>query len=106
VRGRAADHGCKASAGLGQRRGRLARVLVSVARRDGRLCRFLDANGKLAKRRSCSKALSLPAKGLSSWSLKVKGALPRGRYDVWSQSVDTSGNTERKRRRILSATLR
>jgi hypothetical protein len=106
VRGRAADHGCKASGSLGARRGRLARVLVAVARRDGRLCRFMRANGKLSKRRSCTKALALPAQGLSRWKLKVKGSLPRGLYLVWSQSVDISGNTERKRRRILSATLR
>ena len=106
VRGRAADHGCKAGGGLGARRGQLARVLVFVARRDGRLCRFVRANGKLSRRRSCSKALGLPARGLARWTLKVKGALPRGRYQVWSQSVDTSGNTERRRRRVLSGTIR
>ena len=106
VRGRAADHGCKASGVLGERRGRLARVLVAVARREGKACRFVRSNGKLSKRRSCGKPLGLPAKGLSRWTLKVKGNLPRGRYQVWSQSIDTSGNTERKRRRVLSGTLR
>jgi hypothetical protein len=38
--------------------------------------------------------------------VKVKGRLPRGRYLVWSQSTDTSGNVERTRRRILGGALR
>ena len=106
VRGRASDHGCKASGTLGSRRGQLARVLVAVALRDGKACRFVRTNGKLSKRRSCKRPLALPAQGLTSWKLKVKGKLPRGRYQVWSQSTDTSGNGERKRRRVLTATLR
>jgi hypothetical protein len=106
VRGRAADHGCQPSGTLGARKGRLARVLTAVARRDGRLCRFLRPTGELSARRSCTKALYLPASGLSSWKLKVKAPLPAGRYLVWSQSTDSSGNVERKRRRILQATLR
>jgi hypothetical protein len=106
VRGRATDHGCKASGVLAQRRGQIARVLVSVALRSGKACRFVRSDGKLSSRRSCTKPLGLVTSGLSSWKLKVKGSLPRGRYQVWSQSIDTSGNTERKRRRVLSGTLR
>lgn len=106
VRGRASDHGCKSSGALGERRGQLARVLVAVAVRSGKACRFVRSDGRLSARRSCSKPLGLPAKGLTRWTLKVRGKLPRGRYQVWSQSIDTSGNAERKRRRILAATLR
>ena len=108
VRGRAADHGCKASGSLLERRGQLARVLVAVALREGRRCRFLRPSGRLSSRRSCSRALYVPARGLSSWSLKLaaRGSLPRGRYHVWTQSADTTGNVERKRRRILGASIR
>jgi murein tripeptide amidase MpaA len=106
VRGRASDHGCQASGSLLQRRGQLARVLVAVALRERKRCRFLRPNGTLSGRRSCSRALYLPARGLGSFSLKARGKLPRGRYHVWSQSTDTSGNLERKRRRILGGTVR
>jgi hypothetical protein len=106
VRGRASDHGCRAAGGLHSRRGRLARVLAAAALRDGKRCRFLSATGALSGPRSCNRALRVPAAGLTSWSLEVQGKLRRGRYDVWAQSVDTSGNVERRRRRVLSATLR
>ena len=106
VRGRASDHGCQARDGLSARKGRLARVVVAVAKREGRSCRFLRPSGRLSGRRSCSRALYLPARGLSSWSLTSDATLPAGRYWTWSQSADTSGNVERKRRRILGATLR
>jgi hypothetical protein len=106
ARGRAADHGCQASNGLEARRGRLARVLVAIALRRGTRCRFLRPDGRLSSRRSCGRALYVPARGLTRWSVEVKGSLPRGRYHVWSQSTDTTGNVERKRRRILGASVR
>jgi hypothetical protein len=106
VTGRARDFGCKGAGGLLSRPGQLARVLVTVALRDGRACRFLGTSGTLSARRSCSRALFLPATGLKSWTFKVGGTLPRGRYQVWTQSVDTAGNIERKRHRVLSAALR
>jgi hypothetical protein len=106
VRGRASDHGCQPSGVLGARKGRLARVLAAVALRDGKRCRFLRPSGRLSSARSCARPLYVPARGLGSWTLKVKAPLPRGRYHVWSQSADTSGNVERKRRRILGGTVR
>jgi hypothetical protein len=106
VTGRATDHGCQASGSLLARRGQLARVLVAVALRQGSRCRFLRPGGTFSGRRSCSRALHLPARGLTRFSVKVKGKLPAGRYLVWSQSTDTSGNVESKRRRILGATVR
>ncbi len=106
VRGRASDHGCQASGGLLERPGQLGRVLVAVALREGRRCRFLRLTATLSAPRSCSRALYLPARGLRSFSLKLRGALPAGRYQVWSQAADTSGNVERKRRRVLDGTIR
>ena len=106
VSGRAQDHGCQANAGLLARRGQLARVLVAVALRDGARCRFVRPSGGLSKRRSCSRPLHLPAAGLTRWTLKAKGTFPRGRYQVWSQSIDTSGNVEKRRRRIVGGSLR
>ncbi|MDQ3936939.1 MAG: hypothetical protein M3340_20170, partial [Actinomycetota bacterium] len=107
VRGRAADHGCRASGQLQARRGALARVLVAVAKREGKRCRFLRPSGRFSGRRSCSRALYVPAKGLKNWSLTVKGTrLARGRYWVWSRSADVSGNVENRRRRILGASVR
>jgi hypothetical protein len=106
VSGRASDFGCRAGGGMLGRPGQLARVLVAVARRDGKACRFLRTSGTLSTRRSCSRALFLPATGLKSWSFKAAGTLPAGNYQVWTQSVDTAGNIERKRHRVLSAALR
>jgi hypothetical protein len=106
VRGRAADYGCRGTGGLLERRGELARVVAAVALRSGKRCRFLQLSGTLSKARSCSRALYLPATGLTTWSLKVGGTLPPGRYQVWTQALDTAGNQESGRRRILSALLR
>ena len=106
VRGRAADHGCQASGAFGTRKGRLARVVVAVALRSGNRCRFLRPSGQLSSARSCSRPVFVAARGLASWTLKLKTPLPAGRYQVWSQSADTSGNVERKRRRVLDGTVR
>jgi hypothetical protein len=106
TRGRARDYGCKTSGTLLERRGQLARVLVAVAKREGKVCRFLLTSGRLSARRLCTRALYLPAKGLRTWSFKVRGTLPAGRYQAWTQAVDTAGNVERKRHRVLSAELR
>ncbi|MET0603148.1 MAG: Ig-like domain repeat protein [Baekduia sp.] len=73
------------------------RVRVSVARHVGKLCRFLQANRKFTKARSCDKHSYLNAKGTSSWSLKLP-SLPAGRYTIWSRGIDAAGNIERKAR--------
>ncbi len=70
---------------------------MSVARRVGKLCRFLQANRKFTKARSCDKHSYLNAKGTSSWSLKLP-SLPSGRYTIWSRGIDAAGNIERKAR--------
>jgi zinc carboxypeptidase len=107
LRGRARDYGCKARTGLAERRGSLARVLVAVARVSGGHCRFLTAKGKLGKTRSCARPQYLPATGLASWKFQLAAqGLAAGAYQAWTRSVDSSGNVENRRRRILTAALR
>ncbi len=77
--------------------GSVRRVRVSVARHVGKLCRFLQANRKFTKARSCDKHSYLSAKGTSSWRLKLP-SLPSGRYTIWSRGIDAAGNIERKAR--------
>jgi hypothetical protein len=94
LRGRAADRGCG---------GHVQRVQVALAKRavgphiahrKTRSCRFLRANGKFTKARSCSKRVWLRARGTTSWTLTVKRRLPVGFYKVWARSVDRAFNRE------------
>jgi hypothetical protein len=82
VHGTARDRGC---AGLRS-------VLVSVARPQKGGCRFVQANGRLSRRRGCSRRLELRARGTRSWKLALKAKLPRGRYVVRVRSVDKAGH--------------
>ena len=77
--------------------GTVRRVRVSVARHVGKLCRFLQANRRFTKARSCDKHTYLNAKGTTSWSLTLP-SLPAGRYTIWSRGIDAAGNIERKAR--------
>jgi hypothetical protein len=83
VHGTARDRGC---AGLRS-------VLVSVARPQKGGCRFVQANGRLSRRRGCSRRLELRARGTRSWKLALKAKLPRGRYVVRVRSVDKAGHS-------------
>jgi hypothetical protein len=82
VSGRAHDRGC---AGL-------RAVLVSVSRPQKGSCRFVQANGRLSRRRGCTRWLELRAHGTRSWSLALKARLPRGRYLVRARAVDKLGH--------------
>jgi hypothetical protein len=82
VHGSARDRGC---AGL-------RAVLVSVGRSTEDGCRFVQANGLLSRRRSCSRLLELRARGTRSWKLGLKARLPRGRYVVRARAVDKVGH--------------
>jgi hypothetical protein len=80
--GRAADRDC----------GRVARVLVAVARREGRgRCRFLGRHGRLGSRRPCRGAVYLKASGHRSWHLRVRRPLPDGHYFARAVAIDTAG---------------
>jgi hypothetical protein len=97
ARGIARDRGC---AGLRS-------VLVSVrVARHGR-CRFLAANGRLSRKRSCARPLRLRARGKRSWKLQLKGRLPRGRYRMQVRAIDRRGNLETlKKRNVVRVRVR
>jgi O-phosphoseryl-tRNA(Cys) synthetase len=57
------------------------------------------ANGRLTKRRSCSRRLWLRAHGTSGWSLTIHRRLPAGAYKVWARSLDRAFNREGLTRR-------
>jgi hypothetical protein len=95
VRGRSADRACPGREALA--------VTVSVHKREGKKCRFLQADGRLTKRRKCSRVIKLRAKGKVDkrtgkvvWSFKKKVKLPRGRYRLRVTAADESGNLERR----------
>jgi alpha-D-xyloside xylohydrolase len=92
LRGTAGDEGCGP-------RGAPARVLVAVLRRTGRLCRSVSASGRLGARRACTRTRYRTVRGTRTWTARVRGPLPRGRYLVWVRSIDRAGNVERKNRR-------
>jgi hypothetical protein len=89
VRGSARDRGC---AGL---QGELVAVRFGT---HGR-CRFLAANGRLGRARSCTRPLRLRARGKRAWKLQLKAHLPRGRYSLQARALDRRGNWEPPRRR-------
>jgi hypothetical protein len=78
VHGTARDRGC---AGLRV-------VLVSVARPQKGGCRFLLANGRLSRKRGCSRWVELRARGTRTWKLQLRARLPRGAYRVRARAVD------------------
>ena len=74
--------------------GRVSRVLVAVAKVNGKRCRFVSPAGRLGKSRSCSKPRYLPAAGTDRWSLRLRARLPRGRYRAQPRAIDAAGNVE------------
>jgi hypothetical protein len=107
--GRTSDTGCRTAA----ERNALA-TSISIAKREGRKCRFLQRDNKLSKRRSCSKPIRLRAKGKYSlkrlkleWSFTGKRLrLPRGTYQVRAYGADQSGNVESRRTKRNSKTFK
>jgi hypothetical protein len=85
LRGSARDAGCL-----------VKHVDVAIARKVGRQCRFLQASGRFGKRRSCLRTQYVRAAGTSSWVLRIKRRLPRGRYIAWSRAYNENGDFERK----------
>jgi hypothetical protein len=97
VRGIARDRGCA----------RLRAVLVSVRMVRGWRCRFVQANGRLGRARSCTRPVRLRARGTRSWKLQLKARLPRGHYRVQVRAVDRRGNMEPyKRRNVVRVRVR
>ncbi len=94
LRGTASDKACRGA------KGRVARVLVAVAKVEGTRCRYLRDSGRLADRRgSCRYGHYLVAKGTRRWTFATKRALPKGSYRIYVRAVDAVANVEAKRSR-------
>ncbi len=98
----------KAPAGLTPR---VAKVLVTIGRRTGKLCRFLTAAGTFGPKTSCHRTKYVVArvtapKSSVRWSYVLGKALPVGRYLAWARGVDASGNVELKHKPRNLATFR
>jgi hypothetical protein len=107
VRGTARDSGCRGGAGIASARGRVRRVLVSVALVRHHRCRFLTRTGRLARLRRCSShPVLLRASGTRRWRFVTRRALPRGTYRVVALAVDAAGNREKRANRRNTIRLR
>jgi hypothetical protein len=102
--GRAVAFRCTSS---GRRAGRVDRVRVSLARVNGGRCRFVGRSGRLGGRRSCSRPayvnarLGRPRAGKVPWTLRVRRALPRGRYVVRVVARDADGRSSSRGRQSV-----
>jgi hypothetical protein len=96
VRGTAGEHLCRGAAADARRRERVARVYVMIYHPSahGR-CRFVRRDGKVARPRSCAKPLEYLARGTSSWVLKLRLRLARGRYLIRADAVDAARHHQR-----------
>jgi hypothetical protein len=108
VSGRALDLEC-----LRQRLpGRVRLVQLSVSRKAGKRCVFLQRTGKLSKRRSCRKPLFVKAKlgrvrrGKVPWTFRHSARLRPGKYTVRARARDTRGNVEKLARRYNRKSFR
>jgi pseudomonalisin len=90
LRGTSRDKGCGVHGA-----GAVRTVYVSVARVLKTGCSFMNAKGRLTKKRSCRKAILLPAKGHASWLLSMRVHLPAANYRVVARARDTTGNREK-----------
>jgi hypothetical protein len=100
LRGRSSDRGCKATKTLKARRGHVQQVWVSIAKVRGRHgCRFVNAEGKLEKKRNCRRPTLHLARGTTHWRFKIRAKLPPGTYRAVARGIDPSGNRERPARR-------
>jgi hypothetical protein len=84
----------------------VARTYVAVGRKVGGGCRFLTARGRLSKRRDCRRQIFLRGSVKanrrgpgSTWSLRKRARLSRGRYFVLARSRDLARVLERKPKR-------
>ena len=90
LRGTAFDKGCGPKG-----RGKVVRVSLAISRRVGKKCQWLQPNGRLAKKGSCTRKTYVQAKGTSKWTFSLKHKLPRGTYAVVPRAVDSVGNLEK-----------
>lgn len=76
------------------------KIAVSVARLDGRKCRYVLPSGKLNFASSCAKPTFLPVRGHRSFKVNRRVALTAGRYVVTVVAIGAQG-ARSKARRIL-----
>jgi hypothetical protein len=91
-------------------RGRVARVQAALSRVVPGGCRYLRANGTFGPRRTCMRALYLPARavhvrghGFTRWTWSRRLRLLPGRYVVQARGIDPFGNVEGLRRSARKA---
>jgi hypothetical protein len=94
VRGGSSDKGCQ-SANLIPGSGRVASVVVSVARVGGK-CGSPGGQGEESGSGGCAYNVKRRAKGTGSWTatFDFPASLPKGRYRVRAQALDAAGNRE------------
>ena len=105
--GRSIDRVCDTGHKSSAFRGKVARVDVFVAKHAGKRCRFLTANGRLGKARSCARLVRLRAgtrlignaTNKTAWTFARRVLIPKGRYVVGVRGTDTFGHRELRRRR-------
>ena len=95
------DRGCGPSG-----RGAVRAVKVSIARTTKRGCQYMNARGRLTKRRSCRRPLLVAASGHTSWSFSKRVHLRRGYYRVTTRGYDTAGNKERPHKGVNTLQFR
>jgi hypothetical protein len=100
-RGTTRDRGC----GPGGR-GAVRAVKVSLARTTKRGCQYMNARGRLTKRRSCRRPLLVAASGHTSWRFSMRVHLRRGNYRVTTRGYDTAGNKERPHKGVNTLQFR
>lgn len=89
ITGTAAEFPCAQASAATQRAEHVTNVYVTVSTEASHhRCSFLNASGQLSTPRSCSKPIELPARGTSTWQLRLRVGLLRGGYMVRSQAVD------------------
>ena len=76
-------------------------VSITVRKRIGGKCRFLQRDGTFTKKQSCKQPIRIRTHGkyslatrTVSWSYRPHGKLPAGTYMVNARGVDQSGNVE------------
>ncbi|HEX8207736.1 MAG TPA: M14 family zinc carboxypeptidase [Solirubrobacteraceae bacterium] len=77
----------------------VAQVHLSIARRAGKRCRFLDDQGRFTKRTRCGRLPYVVARvrrpgRAARWKYAIGARLPKGRYVAVARGVDAEGNLE------------
>lgn len=72
----------------------VATVAVGLVQIKGRKCYGLTASGSFARLAKCTAPTLLPAKGTTTWTLKLRHALPKAKYVAYATATDDAGISE------------